>query len=171
IFEDPVENEQLGEFPSKWDLDYGTIEVAEFSGEQVIAFMTAQSTILPLMDKEHYLPEKFTIEFEVYFYNKGNEGYYINFFNKVSVRINKENIQYGGSTTRAKNGSHDPGWRKVALSFNKRALKVYLNGERLVNVPNIKEKITKVRFKALSHGASSGHPQKYSDRRRGRSTL
>ena len=31
------------------------------------------------------------------------------------------------------------GWNHVALSFNKRAMKVYFNGKRVVNLPNVKQ--------------------------------
>lgn len=30
-----------------------------------------------------------------------------------------------------------PGWRHIAVSFNKRALKVYLDDARIINVPNV----------------------------------
>jgi len=39
IFEDNLENEQNGEFPSKWDLYEGNIEIVNFEGENVIYFI------------------------------------------------------------------------------------------------------------------------------------
>lgn len=158
LFEDEVAGEQLGEFPSKWDLESGTIEVAQFGDQQVIAFMNSKSTILPLMDEEEYLPEQFTIEMDCYFQGEGNEGYYINFYNSQTIRINRNNVQYAGSTTKSKILGLEAGWRNVAISFNKRALKVYMNGERLINIPNVKEAPKRVKFSALSHGASKGKP-------------
>ncbi len=39
IFEDNLENEQNGEFPSRWDLKSGNIENASLDGQNVIYFM------------------------------------------------------------------------------------------------------------------------------------
>ena len=39
IFEDNQEGEKNGEFPSKWDLDKGTVENANFDGYNVIYFI------------------------------------------------------------------------------------------------------------------------------------
>ena len=36
FFEDNLEGEQLGEFPSRWDLNNGTAEVAKHDGKMVI---------------------------------------------------------------------------------------------------------------------------------------
>ena len=69
IFEDNLEGEQNGEFPSQWDLINGYVENAKLGEENVIKFSidNSGSTITPLMKKEgDYLPEKFTIEFDIY---------------------------------------------------------------------------------------------------------
>src|SRR5210317_2224452 len=69
IFEDNLEGEQNGEFPSQWDLIDGYVENALFADENVIRFPIENTgaTIKPLMKKEgDYLPEKFTIEFDMY---------------------------------------------------------------------------------------------------------
>ena len=68
FFDDPVENERLGEFPSKWDLVGGNAEIVELNGEQVIELVEpyAQTTIRPLMKEDYYLPEEFTIEFDLW---------------------------------------------------------------------------------------------------------
>ena len=68
FFDDPVENELLGEFPSKWDLVDGNAEIVELNGEQVIELVEpfAQTTIRPLMKEDYYLPEEFTIEFDLW---------------------------------------------------------------------------------------------------------
>lgn len=156
IFEDPLKRELMGEFPSKWDLDRGTVENMKFEDANVIGFTAGQSEIFPLMDEEHYLPERFTIEFDCYFYNYGNEGYYLNFDNGAgSYRINVWGLSTRGGNMRTQ-VENPIGWRHVELSFNKRAMKIYYEGERLVNIPNIKNKPTKVTFGALSPGRSKG---------------
>ena len=69
LFEDNLEGEQNGEFPSQWDLIDGYVDNSLFSGEKVFRFPieNSGSTINPLMKKEgDYLPEKFTIVFDMY---------------------------------------------------------------------------------------------------------
>ena len=84
IFEDNLVGEENGEFPSRWDLHDGNIEVAQLNGENVIMFREYSSTIIPYIsnsDKD-YLPDVFTIEFDafvphdalaVYFYDAKNQ--------------------------------------------------------------------------------------------------
>ena len=66
IFEDLVDNEQLGEFPSMWDLKSGTAEVATVNGKKAITFTGQRTKIAPLMkDMTNYLPEMFTISISI----------------------------------------------------------------------------------------------------------
>jgi len=59
IFEDgPSQDEENGEFPSRWDLVKGQVEIAEVDGEKVMMFISGQPTIVPYLkdsDKD-YLP-------------------------------------------------------------------------------------------------------------------
>src|SRR6056297_2498158 len=68
IFEDNLEGEENGEFPSRWDLHEGTAEVAVFGGENVIMFREYGSSIIPYMKNSNadYLPEVFTVEMDAY---------------------------------------------------------------------------------------------------------
>jgi OOP family OmpA-OmpF porin len=68
IFEDNLEGEENGEFPSRWDLVTGNVEVAEFGGEYVIMFRDGAPSIVPYFEeaKEDYLPDVFTVEFDLY---------------------------------------------------------------------------------------------------------
>lgn len=163
IFEDNQEGEQNGEFPSKWDLVQGNFENANFDGSNVIYHikcnMNGGGGIIPMMKncKEDYLPEEFTIEFDAYF-NEDHGGYYTIYFldyknqkglektipqNKKWIRIYKNSVN-GESIEQNyypgyKSGMFDktPKWRHVAISFNKRALKVYLDDARVLNIPNL----------------------------------
>ncbi|MEM8907362.1 MAG: OmpA family protein [Bacteroidota bacterium] len=153
LFEDAPAGELLGEFPSKWDLISGnSIEVLNFDEQQVIAYIR-KGIITPLMEQPDFLPERFTIEMECYFHNRGNEGYYIEFNGKkISIRINKDGIKTRDGYERTQLDQME-GWRKVQLSFNKRAMKVYFEGERMVNWPRVKERPTRVQIRALSHSS------------------
>ncbi|MGY6741690.1 MAG: OmpA family protein [Cecembia sp.] len=169
IFEDNLEGERNGEFPSKWDLANGTVENAVLDGENVIMFINtnANSTggIVPLIsnNSEDYLPDDFTIEFDAYFDEPGRSYRLLFFDGKNQVRLNRtvnprtshldDRIQisqnsatYGNSTSyypgfdqrsSTDNSASAPGWRRVSVSFNQRALKVYLDEARVLNIPNM----------------------------------
>ncbi len=163
IFEDNLEGEQNGEFPSKWDLVQGNFENANFEGANVIYHikcnMNGGGGIVPMLknSKEDYLPEEFTIEFDAYFNEDHGGSYHIylgDYKNQLKldkekplgakyIRIYKNSVDgsfieqnyYPGY----KSGMYDktPKWRHVAISFNKRALKVYLDDARVLNIPNL----------------------------------
>ena len=67
FFDDPVENETVGEFPSHWDFLGGEeCEIMTLDGEQAIKLSGWYSIIAPLMEEADYLPEAFTVEFDVW---------------------------------------------------------------------------------------------------------
>ena len=158
IFEDDLANEQNGEFPSKWDLLKGNAENAIFGDDNVIAFQKNKTKITPLMSNEEYLPEVFTIEFDIYFYGKYNEAYsvYLKNLKKINIRPNRVTMgNFDGDPDQNTSGT---GWHHIAMSFNIRALKVYFDQTRVLNVPNIKERPTSFSISALSHGVRKGDP-------------
>jgi len=148
IFLDDLVGEENGEFPSRWDLKSGNVEIAVYGGEKVINFATVQPCdIVPLMkEKGDYLPEKFTIEFDAYF-SEFCTPYYVKFYDVVNQRPPKTlpyvHIKatyvgvegFGGTnlTTRKY-----PYWEHIAISFNTRALKVYFGEQRVMNIPNLR---------------------------------
>lgn len=180
FFEDNLAGEQLGEFPSKWDLLEGSGEVAKINGDLCINFPPKtdenagnHSKIEPLMkNAPRYLPDVFTMEFDWYIFenNAGhltgkNNEIEINFFNdhgesnrkpnetviELILSQNNDNnngtyslhIQPTGETDwyqgRNSSGAYTikiGAWNHFAISFNKRALKIYVNGTRIVNIPN-----------------------------------
>ena len=170
IFEDNQETELNGEFPSKWDLKSGVIENAEFDGSNVIYFRetgNAPNGIVPLIEnsKADYLPEEFTVEFDAYFEaNKYNQSYAVYFYDakdqknnqmkRVEAGINE--IEYGENQklypeAARSNIDKVAKWRHVAISFNKRALKVYMDDTRMINIPNIMENPTGISIGAYNH--------------------
>jgi outer membrane protein OmpA-like peptidoglycan-associated protein len=170
IFEDNQEGEQNGEFPSKWDLKTGTIENAEFDHHNVIYFRETgnfPNGILPLIENSSsdYLPDEFTIEFDCYFMSeKYGQNYKMIFYDsKNQKRTDLNYLQF--YINNAKYGENEkvfPGaarsnvdktakWRHIAISFNKRALKVYMDDARLLNIPNITGNPTGITIGALDH--------------------
>ncbi|MBP3574774.1 MAG: OmpA family protein, partial [Prevotella sp.] len=49
MFEDDLVGEQMGEFPSKWDLLEGNAEIASVNGKTVISLTDISTEIMPLM--------------------------------------------------------------------------------------------------------------------------
>lgn len=164
FFEDNQANEKLGEFPSQWDLISGSVEMVKINGQECINFVEEGSKICPLMENsKSYLPEVFTLELDfwkpetsnsdrkdtgldIYFYDSMSDGTWIievmnsggNSDSNVRWQVTKpgENSEY---ITGTKDNIVLPaGWNHFALSFNKRALKFYFNGVRIVSIPNAK---------------------------------
>jgi outer membrane protein OmpA-like peptidoglycan-associated protein len=155
MFEDDLVGEQMGEFPSKWDLLEGNAEIASVNGKTVINLTDISTEIMPLMkNQKNYLTEAFTLEFD--FLGGSDEksihcNYIIHLKNiegEDVATINLNGTASGWAYTswitaseeQRENRSAAPAkeeeWNHAALSFNKRALKVYLNGSRIVNIPN-----------------------------------
>ena len=161
MFEDVLVGEQLGEFPSMWDMIKGNVEIANMDGENMIAFYNT-SGINPLMkNPKDYLPEIFTIEFDVYLFTdqqlqqqfnqrgSGIYNFYIRDGNKDVVKVEFWNVERQdriltnvvstGGEKRTIDETPDirQGWHKISISFNQRALKIYFDETRIVNAPNV----------------------------------
>ncbi len=152
LFEDNLKDEENGEFPSRWDLVEGRVENVVFDGVNCIRFFKAASKIVPYIknrDKD-YLPESFTIEFDVWFDKNEYTEYPIWFWDVKNqealdlkpliisanaVRLNQFKDFY--PTKDYEWNLKKSFWRHVAIAFNKRSLKVYLDESRIINVPNI----------------------------------
>ena len=172
MFQDDVTAEQVGEFPSKWDMFSGTTEVKTVAGVKAIN-PTDNAQIQPLIKEQGaYLPEEFTIEYDFYYWPTdkvpGNDDYIGLNDMKLILAVTKDRSEFpqtggdGGDLTAFvlthgvcsssehsyyfngdKKGdftySFKKGWNHVALSFNKRALKVYFNDKRVVNLPRVNQ--------------------------------
>ncbi len=166
MFEDDVKTEQVGEFPSKWDLFQGTVETKTLGGVKAIN-LTDNAQIQPLIkEKGAYLPEEFTIEYDFYYWESKDDiglndlrlilavtkdrsefpgegfdsGDLTAFVLKHGVYDTQEHsYTFNGNKEGGFDYSFKKGWNHVALSFNKRALKVYFNDKRVVNLPRVNQ--------------------------------
>ncbi len=159
IFDDQLAGEKVGEFPSQWDLKGGYAEVVQVDGANAI-YMTEATAIMPFMKEKDYLPDVFTIEFDVYVPNGKaqeiglNSGYDFNLINANNQVVFKmhwyhryydDNNPTNVSWRYQSSGEGNQGnqeyllkhndFNRVSISFNKRAMKVYLNETRVVNIP------------------------------------
>lgn len=156
IFEDNQEKEENGEFPSRWDLaGGGSVENASFGGQNVIYFKEAESCIVPFFKEpsKDNLPDLFTIEFDCWFEPDEYCQYLVSFYDhknqsESSIEIAPLIINANHAGINRVGEGFYPGeeelgeitrgfWRHVAISFNTRALKVYLDDARVVNIPNL----------------------------------
>ena len=174
LFNDNLEGEQNGEFPSQWDLIDGYVENALFEGENVIRFPveSAGAIIKPLLKKEgDYLPDKFTIEFDMYLshrttrytimlWDKGKSFHRPSELGDIGIiEVGYEQgASYDGGKMRRnlpKESQKDyPHWRHAAISFNVRALKIYIDQDRLLMMPNVKGNPTSISLKGSTYDYS-----------------
>ena len=148
IYEDNLEREENGEFPSRWDLMRGNVEVAEFGGEPVIMFRDGAPTIMPYMKNasEDYLPEIFTIEFDLYC---GTDNFVVYLFDRKNQKSGSPtgytyfNIKYnqmelGRSSSRLPDENlAKRRWIHVAIAYTNGKLKGYIDETRLINIPRL----------------------------------
>ena len=183
FFEDDFAGEQMGEFPSRWDLISGYAEVGSIEGRKLIAFTDDGSgAVIPLMKEPRaFLPDVFTLEYDVFLgipgdyedeRESGSNTLSLVFANDEAVDFNDHesgtiDFYYRGdgsssitwdifkpdatSSLRGRkelglndgltdyNGKDNPlkpgEWNHFAFSFNKRAFKGYINGQRIINIP------------------------------------
>ena len=151
MFEDLLVGEQLGEFPSMWDL---------MEENAISLYKTSQ--IKPLMkEATSYLPESFTIELDFFMYDNSNERLgqgtyqfrlmnekkdilYFNFYGHPrndQIGTSANYLSTGGEKKRIDAAAPftSGGWHRLSLSFNKRALKIYIDQTRVVNAPNMEQ--------------------------------
>lgn len=160
IFDDPMDAEQLGEFPSQWDLLRGNAEVVSVNGKKAFELFKRFTEVMPLMkNPKNYLGDVFTIEFDFLFSLKEMEycsqWFHLLFYtpdgtNEVmhfekAVYLAKDGRiiwNWKSSSSDRNNGEGEvilptDTWQHFAVSFNKRAWKIYINGQRVMNVPNV----------------------------------
>lgn len=168
LFQDDFKGEKVGEFPSKWDLNSGKAEVKKFNGETVVE-ITNDGFITPLVKQQGaYLTDEFTVEFDFYYWQT-KEGIGLNDIKLVlsggtdrssdCIVTGSDDYAayvavipvcdgstigysyYNGNKTIDGTTTYNlkKGWHTVALSFNKRALKMYIDGNRVVNLPKVRQ--------------------------------
>jgi outer membrane protein OmpA-like peptidoglycan-associated protein len=149
IFEDNLQGEENGEFPSRWDLYRGNVEIAEFGGEKVIMFREGGPSIVPYFKDpaEDHLPDVFTVELD-YYYPSGNlfEIFLYDWKNQrstsptgyTSIRIWGNEMTMGTASSSYPDGNKDFNrWIHISIAYTNGKLKVYMDDTRLINIPRI----------------------------------
>ncbi|GHU84143.1 hypothetical protein FACS189415_7730 [Bacteroidia bacterium] len=199
IFDDNQANEQMGEFPSMWDLLGGNAEIVSINGQKAIMFLD-NGIITPLMKTpKNYLTDQFTVEFDYYKRDGAHstsgsvyENLHVYLLDESGKEIFKiyyyindnagERYDWQATSGERLSGSFSTtalsqeAWHHVAFSFNKRAFKAYLDGSRMVNIPNMvqakwirfetrhrKEQLTFIRNVRIAKGAVPLYDRMMSD--------
>jgi len=160
IFEDNLAGEENGEFPSRWDLVRGTVENANFGGENIIMFRGGHPKIIPYMKKGDgdYLPEVFTVEFDLYVNNVNSfEVFFFDEKNQrkpsghkaLSVHYNGLRLHDIGSYI-PDDGSIQDRWAHIAIAYTRGKLKAYIDETRLINIPRLEFEPTGIALRAYS---------------------
>ena len=169
LFEDDFTAETVGEFPSKWDLLDGGAEIKTLGGIKAVEITNNGVITPLIKEQGAYLPEEFTIEYDFYYWDTKDDvglndlklcladntdrsewsGYYgdgcafclVHGVCDTWDHHANYNNDSGSKDTRTVDFSYQfkQGWHHVALSFNKRALKVYFDGNRVINLPKVKQ--------------------------------
>jgi OOP family OmpA-OmpF porin len=145
IFYDDLAREELGEFPSRWNLDHGVFEIAKQQGQNWI-LCTDKGTIRPKIPAGP-LPEKYTVEMD--FYVKGGEApghwFHIYWLDADGGTIGDFGMQdnehtmllIDGNSVADKNlpASLAAGKHAMRIMATRTTLKCYIDHERVANVP------------------------------------
>jgi len=164
IFEDNLAGEENGEFPSRWDLYDGTVEMAVLDGENVIMFREYGSTIVPYMkdSKSDYLPDIFTVEFDAFI---PHDYIAIALFDKKNqsapqgsnyLYVRGHGMELNPASSVLPDGKNlKNSWIHVALAYTSGKTKAYINETRLINIPRLSFNPTGISIQATHAGDKS----------------
>ncbi len=162
--------EENGEFPSRWDTDGGQTEIANVNGENVILFIDGNPKIIPYLKnaKEDYLPEVFTIEFDLY-RAAGSNRFFCRLYdaknqrhnNNKDITIGYNYIKCGDFTSEhpnKKDYTRDKSrWTHISIAYTKGKLKMYMDDVRLINIPRYEANPTGLTLNAYFANHAEGH--------------
>ena len=147
VFEDNLATEKDGELPSKWDLKEGSMEVNACAGRNILKLGSGESRIEPKLSSD--LKDVWNMEYEYFMINEASHSILLMNEDEEFGRLNiyTDALQYWFSKTDDESLNGDcpnlekvmkKGWNHIAISYNKGGVKIYINGKRTANLPNIK---------------------------------
>jgi len=162
IFEPDLSNEVDAELPARFSIQKGNAEIQSYEGEKVLHLDAGSKTVvMPMMSTEKYLPEQFTVEFDMMYENDKD---YFAFTNDFFIRFyaaDDENYEGYGlyefmlhSNTQSALGKHTGApanmvdalqkivktsnvWHHIALYLRKNIGKAYINQYRVAASNNL----------------------------------
>ncbi len=162
IFQPDLSSETDAELPARFNLQKGNAEIQSYDGEKILHLDAGGKTIvLPMMNTDRYLPEQFTVEFDLMYENDKDYFAYVNDFIVRFYTADDENYEGYGlyefmlhSNTQASLGKHTGApanmpdalqkavqtnnrWHHIALYFRKNIGKAYINQYRVAASNNL----------------------------------
>ncbi len=162
FFDDLSGNEVINQHPNKWRTTFSNAkdnsEIIEYEGEKVIRLGSRQG-ISPVItqNKDDYLPDSFTLEFDASFSaNSLDQRYYIKFYDLKNQKdiVDDENFYndftfttFGVTddlTQGTLNGaeyyqeSPTPVWRHIAMIYKNNEMEIYYDGQHIFHKGDIK---------------------------------
>ncbi|HEY9361781.1 MAG TPA: OmpA family protein [Chitinophagaceae bacterium] len=156
IFQPDLSNEPDAELPARFTIHSGNAEIQTYDGEKILHLNKGSHvTVLPLMNSDHYLPEQFTLEFDLMYENEDDYFRYANSF-EVGFRQRGDNnfgnyplyifsIENGSGEIWGKHGTSmvhfgdalqksmvkNNAWHHIAIYIRKNIGKVYIDQYRV----------------------------------------
>jgi len=182
IFEDgPSGDEEIGEFPSRWDLYKGNAEIVELNGQTAIVFPHGGSIVPYLKNsKKDYLPEVFTIELDVRF-PKGSSSsgnrIWISLADlknnrtggkEAELEITPHGLEFGESSGDYPGTENRPwayektgDWHHISIAYTRGKFKAYFDDTRLINIPHLEVNPTGITITVDGYAADKDKDFKY----------
>jgi OmpA-OmpF porin, OOP family len=176
IFEPDLSSEPDAELPARFAVKNGNAEIQSYKGEKVLHLEAdGNATIAPLMSSENYLPDQFTLEFDMMY---ENDDSYFRFVNDFAVEFRKADDNYKmpplfkfviENNSRTAFGSQDAGrqsfleelnksvntgnvWHHIAIYVRKNIGKAYIDQYRVAATNSLPIGAQKVNIKTDRYG-------------------
>jgi len=147
IFYDDMTDEEEGEFPYRWNLDRGVFEIVRL-GKEFWIMCSDDGSIRPKI-ADAPLPEKYTVEFEIYDNGPSVQGHYyhihwvdsdrksigrftIGQHKKTRLKIMNNEVASKTLPEKLSKGIHT-----MRIMATKRSMKCYIDNVRVANVPKV----------------------------------
>lgn len=173
IFEPDLSDEPDAELPARFTVNSGNAEIQSYEGEKILHLNPdCQATVSPLMNSDNYLPEQYTLEFDMMYENK--DGNYFRYVSDFSVNFRRpEDKNYHGyplyefiidGISRIKFGDMNASsvalqhqltgntWHHIAVYIHKNIGKVYIDQYRVSAINTLPAGAGKIDIKADRYG-------------------
>lgn len=144
LFYDDLAREEMGEFPSRWNLDRGVFEIARADGRNWI-LCTDRGRIAPKLPAAP-LPDKYTVEMQFFVAGEKDGWYKINWLGADGESCAHLRIGYANMTDLVIDGKTlagkdlpplARGLHVMRIMATRSTIKCYIDQERVANVPKV----------------------------------
>lgn len=175
LFQPDMRNEADAELPARYTIQKGAAEIQTYEGEKILHLEPdARTAVEPLMSTDHYLPEQFTLEFDMMWENDASYFKYVSDFRVGFSKREDQNYYNGGIYAFVINGASQcsfgnsgiqnltgalqkslgggNSWHHIAIYIRKNIGKAYIDAYRVAAVNNLPGGADKFYIKAGRYG-------------------